>query len=538
MSNRSFLFLVLAALTAGLALMVGCSNVSEPTPPSYKTSLDEKEVDITAFKPVFPLHYETYLGNNEDKIMTEYGGSVPYDKHDNVNPLPKGYKHAQPYLKNLWMGYPFSFEYRAARGHTYAMADILQIDRISRYDEKGGLPSTCYNCKTTKMTGWVEKEGDAFWAADFNPRRSDVDLEKHGIGCPTCHNPKDMSLRLYSVPLQDAMKKLGLDWDKATRSQKRALVCGQCHVEYYFQDAKFGAKAKPIFPWTKGFDPENMYEYYKDHGSTEAPGFEGWFADWTHAVSKTPMLKAQHPEYEMWVNGPHGAAGVSCADCHMAYVRMDGKKKISSHTWASPLKTPDGVARSCGQCHQDKTPEYLKQRVLFTQKKVFDQLLAAQDVSVKAHEAIRLANEFIGDKDPDYANLVIQAKERCRKAQFFWDLVSAENSVGFHNPAKALDTLASSQRYSQEAVDLATRATKYATAPQLAGDIRKIVPPIMEHSRKLQQSKEHLASHKWLTYLPQLPQAEMIWNLNQRLVPAAAPAAPAPAADKPADKKS
>ena len=26
----------------------------------------------------------------------------------------------------------------------------------------------------------------------------------------------------------------------------------------------------------------------------------------------------------------------------------------------------------------------------------------------------------------------------------FWDFVSAENSVGFHNPAKALDTLTSS----------------------------------------------------------------------------------------------
>ena len=53
----------------------------------------------------------SYMKNNEDTVMTEYKGSVPYHKNDNVNPLPKGFKHAQPYLKNLWLGYPFMYEY-------------------------------------------------------------------------------------------------------------------------------------------------------------------------------------------------------------------------------------------------------------------------------------------------------------------------------------------------------------------------------------------------------------------------------------------
>jgi formate-dependent nitrite reductase cytochrome c552 subunit len=39
------------------------------------------------------------------------------------------------------------------------------------------------------------------------------------------------------------------------------------------------------------------------------------------------VLKAQHPEFEMWSQGVHARSGVSCADCHMPYVR-EGAVKI------------------------------------------------------------------------------------------------------------------------------------------------------------------------------------------------------------------
>lgn len=219
----------------------------------------------------------------------------------------------------------------------------------------------------------------------------------------------------------------------------------------------------------------------------------------------------------MFIDGTHGAAGVACADCHMSYTRLDGTKKISNHHWTSPLKTPEGIDAACRSCHTDKTAEYLKNRVLSTQKKVYDQLLLAQEVSVRAHEAIRQAGEWQGERVLEYDSLMAQARERCRKGQWLWDMVSAENSMGFHNPAKSLEALANSQRYSQEAVDLAMQATRFGIGPTLAGDIETIVPPILEHSRKLQQSAEHLASHTWLGYLPQLPEADLVWNLNRRV---------------------
>jgi nitrite reductase (cytochrome c-552) len=248
-----------------------------------------------------------------------------------------------------------------------------------------------------------------------------------------------------------------------------------------------------------------MYEYYKAHGKDNGP-----YVDWVHAVSKTPMLKMQHPEYETWIDGTHGAAGVSCADCHMPYQKAEDKKKMSSHWWTSPLKDPE--MRACRQCHADKSADYLKDRVLYTQKKTFEQLLTAQEASVKAHEAVRQAEAFSGDKAPNYDELIAGARELIRKGQLYWDYVSAENSVGFHNPSKLLDTLASSITYSRDAADLACRATRYGISPSLAGDIATLVPPILKHSRKLQQDPAHLASHIWLKYLPLLPPAELVWD--------------------------
>ena len=500
---RSMTLAVSALLAA--ALLCGCNDVStELKPPTFRTGLKDGELKMSAFKTEFPAQYASYMKNNETEVMTEYKGSVEFRKNDNVNPLPRGYKHAQPYLKNLWLGYPFMYEYNEARGHTYALQDLVKIDRINRYAEKGVLPATCWNCKTPKMEQWEKEMGDRVWSQE-------------SISCATCHDAKTMALRLYSTPLKDWLARTGQDWDKLSRNEKRSLVCAQCHVEYYFTHKDNGPAAKPVFPWDRGMNPEDMYQYYTGYGARGADGKPGQYVDWVHAASKVPMIKMQHPEYETWIDGPHGAAGVSCADCHMQYQRVDGKK-MSSHWITSPLK--DRELRACRQCHADKSPEFLRERVLYTQKKTFDQLLKAQELSVKAHEAVRLANAWEGARSPDYDALMAEARQMVRKGQLFWDYVSAENSVGFHNPAKALDTLMSSSEYSQKAVDLAEQATNYGIAPALAGDITKIVPPILELSRKLQQDADFLQKNPWTKLLPVLPKADQVWDGQERLTSA------------------
>ena len=164
-------------------------------------------------------------------------------------------------------------------------------------------------------------------------------------------------------------------------------------------------------------------------------------------------------------------------------------------------------------CHADKTADYLRGRVLYTQEKTFRQLLKAQEESVRAHEAVRLANAVPAEqRAANYDSLMAEAREMVRKGQLYWDYVSAENSVGFHNPAKALDTLMSSMEFSHKAVALAEQATGYSISPALAGDIKQIVPPILNMSRKLQQDADFLKQHPWTQLLPVLPKAEQVWD--------------------------
>ena len=122
----------------GAALLSGCNDVStELKAPAYKTNIKDDETRMSAFKADFPDQYASYQKNNESEVMTEYKGSVPYHKNDNVDPLPKGFKHAQPYLKNLWLGYGFMYEYNEARGHTHAVEDFVHIDRLNRWGADG-----------------------------------------------------------------------------------------------------------------------------------------------------------------------------------------------------------------------------------------------------------------------------------------------------------------------------------------------------------------------------------------------------------------
>jgi nitrite reductase (cytochrome c-552) len=495
--------------------------------PTYKTGLAKDELKNSAFGKEFPQQWELYQKNTIPteqealKTMTRFKGSIPFHKNDNVDPLPKGYPGAgQPYLKNLWLGYPFSWEYNEARGHTLAIHDILEIDRINQYDEKAGLPATCLNCKTAKIPSWVQQYGDdKFWSMNFNELRTEdkVSMSDNTIGCANCHNPQDMTLTINSVPLNDWLKRSGQDVKKLSRNEMRALVCAQCHVEYYFSEPEHGPNKKPIFPWDSGRDPQQIYTYYNDKGKKQADGKFGKFADWTHPVSKTPMIKVQHPEYETWYNGPHGAAGVTCADCHMPYMRLDGKKKVSSHLWTSPLRNPGMIEKSCRQCHTDKTVDFLRERVEYTQKKTYNQLMKAQDESVRAHEAVRRASEWTETRSPDYDSLMAKAREKVREGQFYWDFVSAENSVGFHNPVKALETLALSIEASTMAQEYASAATNYGISAAIAGDIHQIVPPIVNWSREMHMDQANLDKHVWTKYVKLLPKQERLWNLQKRI---------------------
>ncbi len=105
----------------------------------------------------------------------------------------------------------------------------------------------------------------------------------------------------------------------------RTYVCGQCHVEYYF-----ARRTRRCLPLGQRDAAGEIYDYY----ATVPNGFA---MDWQHPDSQAGMLKAQHPEFEIWSSGVHAESGVSCADCHMPYMRDNGQK-YTSHWVTSPMK--------------------------------------------------------------------------------------------------------------------------------------------------------------------------------------------------------
>lgn len=504
--------------------LFGCSDPVEPKEPKYATGLSPDETNISAFKTLFPQHYESYMKNNEsdEKTMTLYKGSVNFSRNDNVHELPKGNPQATlPYVKNLWLGSSVMYEYNEPRGHTYALLDMLRTQRVNNYAADSGMPLSCWSCKLSNIQDIVAKNGgDKAWALPLSELRSadKVHMNDNSISCSYCHEPTTMELRIVNPALDEALKRTGKDWRTATRNEMRTLVCAQCHVNVYFQDGAHGPAKKPVFPWDLGKDPEDIYTYYNDKGpkKSDGSGFDSYTSG-IHAASKVRFLKISHPEYEMWHNGPHGAAGVACADCHMPYQRMDGKKKMSKHQMTSPLRNDDSINRACRQCHADKSVDYLRGRVQETQTKVFQQARKANELTVRAHEAIRQASEWQGEKDPQFDALMAQAREWTRKSQFFGDYVGSENSMGFHNPLKAMDTLAKSQQYAQQAIDAAMQATRYGIAPTMQGDIYTLVPPIVEWTREMHMDPENLKKHLWTKYLKPLPKAELIWKDMERL---------------------
>jgi len=422
MMKRATTFILVGIILVLAAALVGVLVFLKNQPPQERAF--QILVEIAAMEPDssqwglnFPNQYTSMLKTKENAIDTTYGGSSKFS-----------HLEKDPRQVILFTGYSFSKEYNDDRGHEWALTDVQEIKRV---DET--TPGTCYSCKSANNPElWQEMGMAAFDKTPFAELGNSIEQT---IGCANCHEAGTMRLIVTNPALEEAFEAQGKDWTTFTRQEMRSVVCANCHVEYYFA----GEGKYLTFPWDDGTRVEEMYEYY------EALGFK----DWAYPEADTPMLKAQHPDYEMFTAGStHYEAGVACADCHMPYVR-EGAAKYSMHDIHSPLLNPD---QACGQCHNDT--EYVVRRVNDIQKKTYETKIAAEDAIVDAITAIKVAAAASGND----AELLNEARALHRRAQFYWDYVSAENSMGFHNPEYVLSILAQSTNYARQAQMLAAQS--------------------------------------------------------------------------------
>ena len=442
--RRSLLFVGLVALAVGatvlgLALLVNIfQRKQEARNPFFRVvELTDDTVDPSVWGKNFPLQYDDYL-KTTDQVRTRYGGSEAEPRTptqaDPRSIVAQSRLEEDPRLKTMWAGYAFAKDFREERGHAYMLDDQTFTERQQVVKQ----PGTCINCHASVYVAYKQLGGgDIFKGFEELNKTPYFDARKfvtHPVTCIDCHDSQTMQLRVTRPAFIEGMRALkasqgiqNYDVNKqATRQEMRAYVCGQCHDEYHFS----GPEKRLVYPWAKGLQVENILAFYDEQK----------FKDWDHGITGAPVLKAQHPEFEMWNQGIHARSGVVCADCHMPYKR-EGALKISDHHVRSPLLN---INRACQTCHKWSEDE-LKARVETIQLRTHNLRNLAMDALVD------LINDIKAAKDAGRTDAgVTTAQDFQRRAQFYVDFIESENSNGFHAPQEAARILGESINFSRK----------------------------------------------------------------------------------------
>ncbi len=368
--------------------------------------MNNKKVEIKGiesrnemFADNYPREYETWLQTADTTFESENNGSKAVDV-----------LAQRPNMVILWAGYAFSKDYATPRGHMHAIEDVTATLRTGAPmgDKDGPQPATCWACKSPDIPRVMGIMGvEAFYKQKWGAMGAEI---VNPIGCADCHEPTNMNLQISRPALIEAFQRMGKDITKATHQEMRSLVCAQCHVEYYFKgDGKY-----LTFPWDKGWTMEDMEKYYD----------ESDYKDYVHTLSRAPILKAQHPDFEISQMGIHGQRGVACADCHMPY-KSEGGVKFSDHHIKSPLAMMD---RTCLVCHRE-SEETLRKNVYDRQRKVLETRDRLETELAKAH----IEAKFAWDKGATEAQMK-PVLAFIRQAQWRWDFGVASHGASFHAP--------------------------------------------------------------------------------------------------------
>lgn len=468
------LLAVTAVASGGIAaLLVNISErrVEKKFAQPRLVEVGENDTDPEKWGRNWPAQYDSYK-QTALRTATKYGG------HGGSETLPAQKIERDPWLERMFRGYAFSIDYRDRRGHAYMLHDQEQTERLTKPQS-----GSCLHCHASVMPLYRELGGgDAMKGFEKSYAFSYQELNgklhamghAHPVSCVDCHEPESMQLRVTRPGFLNAMAALAKSeapvpaipsiqrWRDAgrkgsydpnrdsTRNEMRSFVCGQCHVEYYC------ATQMPLtFPWGNGLTVEDAEKFWDESKLKNGERFY----DYKHAETGAEILKAQHPEFEVWSQGVHARAGVSCSDCHMPYVRV-GASKVSDHWVRSPLLN---VNRACQSCHRADEKELLA-RVDGIQDKNHELLQRGGAAIVALIDAI-VAAKGAGATDAQLK----PARELQRKAQWRLDFIAAENSMGFHAPQETARVLALAIDYARQGEVAALRWNAPAP-PEASGE--------------------------------------------------------------------
>lgn len=330
------------------------------------------------------------------------------------------YLEESPYLVNIYEGYGFAKDYESARGHSYTLEDVYATERPH-------ATANCLTCKTPNFTKLVNDQGVGVYSMDFNEVHAQM---QETVSCYNCHENRAGNGGELAVTHSYVHEALGSNVDTFDKAN---LVCGQCHIEYYFVPET--KEAMMPYHGLEEMTPEAILAYYDDLG----------FADWTQESTGAKMLKAQHPEFETAAYGKH-AGLLNCADCHMPIEMAKDGTVYHSHTLVSPLENETLLA-NCAKCHGETD------MVAFVHR-IQDEITAREtEVGTKLSEfkdKLAEANQSGSVNEDDLEEL--RYIYRC--AQWYFDFCYVENAEGAHNSQLARDCLDRSEQLIDEGMML------------------------------------------------------------------------------------
>jgi nitrite reductase (cytochrome c-552) len=448
----TLLVAVLAAGTTALLTDIFQKKVEQRNTYVRLVEVGEDDTDPAKWGKNWPLQYDGYR-RTALPTKTKFGG------HGGSEALPDEKIERDPWLKRMFLGYAFSIDYRDRRGHAHMLEDQEATKRLTKPQS-----GSCIHCHASVMPLYRSLGGgDAMKGFETTYTFSYQELDKklhdsghaHPVSCVDCHDPSSMGLRVTRPGFIRGMQALATSeapvpampsvelWRAgkrerpydpnvdASRNELRSFVCGQCHVEYYCS-----SKMPLTFPWGKGLKADDIEKFWDE---TKFPDGEQFY-DYAHKETGSHVLKAQHPEFELWNQGVHSRSGVSCADCHMPYAR-EGATKVSDHWVRSPLLN---INRACQTCHRFSESEIMA-RVDLIQTRNHDLLQRGGVAITELIDAI-VAAQAKG-ASPESLNA---ARALQRKAQWRLDFIAAENSMGFHAPQEAARVLAEAIDYARQ----------------------------------------------------------------------------------------
>lgn len=411
--KKLLIFLSVAAVITIVVGVSACapkantSTVGNPTPnvqKSTETPTPDKfgVVKAEQWADAYPYEYQSYLENYNNN---EEGKANYLETNPEILTLGKGYGYAKYYTEPL--------------GHVYALETIANNGRVNANSK-----AQCLTCKSPQYSNLVDAEGDSVNQRNMWEVLAELD---EPISCASCHANDPMTLEVDRHMWTVAM---GSDADTAPIEGQ---VCGQCHCDYSM-DPVTGVPTSPYDNGRQDMVPEKALAWYDSHG----------YADWTYESTGAQMIAVRHAEYE-FVYGGEGNhmsnLGYNCNDCHMATVKADDGTVYTSHYWISPTENDELIERDCSSCHAD-----LKAEVKAIQEEIDGR---TTQVGQRAERFVKNFEAAIEDN-----SITDEQKSRLQYIQrascYYWNLASAENSEGAHNPELYTSILDQAEAYLDE----------------------------------------------------------------------------------------